>query len=187
MVALSSLALEEGNLPPAIAEYIEGVGTAGNSLLWIISQILEHSKYSDEVMARPLPIEREAFSLQALLSDLLSMCAPPHLSPPSRPQPQQRRPHPRRAVGPLARSIGSKAASAGVEVIVDTAGVPPDDDRQFIGDTNRVRQSLVNIMDNAIRHSAAPGGREARGRPGGPAGWAAEAEGLQRAADRPPI
>lgn len=51
--------------------------------------------------------------------------------------------------------------AAGVEIIVDAAELPKHLIAVY-GDENRVRQCLLNIMDNAVRYSAAPGGREVR-------------------------
>lgn len=89
VIALSSLALEEQSLPPHVVDYLEGVGTAGRALLWIISQILEYSKCSDEVQARHLELDNSAFHLHGLISDLLSMCREPARARPHAPPPPQ--------------------------------------------------------------------------------------------------
>lgn len=160
VVALSSLALEEGRLEPEIEDYIKGVGTASSALLWVITQILEYSDFSDDQGGESprVALSQDVFTLQEPLSELMDKCVKSeksHLGAcehaymlPLAPWPLV--PNSSRPCS-SPRRIAPKAADAGVELVCDVDLALAR--LNLVGDPSRLEQCVLNLVDNAIRYS----------------------------------
>ena len=131
MVGFTSTVLEGAQLTLTDAEYLRCSMTAANTLLSIIDQLLDYSKWHRDSVDDH---RAQRGSCSALASAPMRICT---------------------VLDELVDVVGGRAASKGVSLRVEaTAGVQA---ARLCGDAPRLRQVLVNLSENAIKF-VRPGG-----------------------------
>ena len=123
--------LEGAQLTPTDAEYLRCSMTAANTLLNIIDQLLDYSKWHRDSVDEH---RAQRGSCSALISTPMRICT---------------------VLDELVDVVGGRAAGKGVSLRVEaTAGVQA---ARLCGDAARLRQVLINVAENAIKF-VRPGG-----------------------------
>ena len=129
VIGFNTLAVENGSMDNFSGELIKNSLTSAEALLGLINQVLDYAKFNRKTKANKsakhgLDLSEDSFTLEHLLSQTMDIS-------------QQ----------------GSTSFKRNVDIFFEVN--PPDlFCENIVGDYFRIRQCLVNIVDNAIKYSA---------------------------------